>query len=76
MANNVGFIKAGKRVIAAGFVLFIAQNVYFGWNDIPMSEAERIVDSLTSILLQLGFILYIVPALNLYEKAVKKNDAG
>ncbi len=35
---------------------FLEQNDYFGWNAIPQSDAELMVDGLTSIMILLALI--------------------
>lgn len=37
-----------------GFVLWILENTYFGWNATAQSGAERLVDMVCSVLLYVG----------------------
>lgn len=67
-------IKIGSRIVNIGFLIFVIQNFYFGWNEKPMSEAEETVDLITRLVLYIGFIIYIIPVFKLYELFVKELD--
>jgi len=69
-------IKIGKILIMIGFAMWIIENIYFGWNKLPMSEAEETCDIIVKIFMYLGFLIYILPIWSLYENAVKKHDSS
>ena len=57
-----------------GFVVFLTQNFYFGWNLEPMSEDEVVADLIVRIIFYVGFVFYLIPAFSLYESAIKKYE--
>ena len=65
-------IKIGKTLILIGFAMFVIQNMIFGWNAVPMSEAEETTDIINKVFLYGGLWLYILPIWDLYENAIKK----
>ncbi len=69
-------IKIGKILIMIGFAMWIIENIYFGWNKLPMSEAEATCDIIVKIFMYMGFGIYILPIWSLYENAVKKHDSS
>jgi len=69
-------IKIGKILLMIGFAMWIIENIYFGWNKLPMSEAEETCDLIVKIFMYLGFWIYILPIWSLYENAVKKHDSS
>lgn len=67
-------IKIGKILIMIGIAVWIIENIYFGWNKLPMSEAEETCDIIAKIFMYVGFWIYILPIWSLYEKAVKRQN--
>lgn len=70
----MGEIKIGRKLIIIGFVIWIIENMYFGWNMSPMSESERNIDFLCDLLMKIGMFIYLLPIFSLYEQAVKNNE--
>ncbi len=67
-------IKIGKTLAMIGFVIWIIENFWFGWNRFPMSEAERICDMISYAFMYIGFLVYLSPVFSLYENAVKRDS--
>jgi len=42
--------------VLAGFAIFIAENIYFGWNKTPQSAAETFFDIVSSVLMVYGVL--------------------
>lgn len=66
------FLTFGKILIMVGFAFFIIENFYFGWNELPMSEAEIIADNVVRLFFYGGFFVYSLPVWRVYENAVNK----
>ena len=43
-----------KLMSAIGFIIWIAETAYFGWNETAQSAAERILDTLSLVLIFWG----------------------
>ena len=67
-------IKIGGIIMFIGFVFFVVQNEYFGWNTEPMSDLEAKADKLNNLIITVGFIVYLSPLRKLYENAIEKNE--
>lgn len=48
-------MKKHDYIIIVSIAVFIAQNVYFGFNETPQSGAEKVADIVTMILTVWGF---------------------
>lgn len=68
-------IKIGGRLLKIGLIIFLVENFYFGWNNLPMSDLELYADNTVRVFLTIGFIVYFMPLWGLYENAVKKNES-
>jgi len=66
-------LKIGNRLLIVGYVLYVLQNVYFGWNKYPQSYLEHYIDIINTIILYVGWGIYLLPVFSLYERAVKKS---
>jgi len=65
-------LKIGKTIIIIWCILFIIQNTYFGWNFEPKSELESLTDNYIKIIMFIGWVIYILPLVKIYENKVKK----
>lgn len=72
--SRIKLVKTGSKIIKIGIMIFILQNFYFGWNKLPMSEAEEVVDLINKTVLYIGLIIYLIPVFALYEKWIKDLD--
>ena len=67
-------LKLSARLFILASVYFIIYNTYFGWNLYPQSAAEQLCDEWWHGLVVVSFILYIWPALEMYENTLRKMD--
>ena len=72
--KNMKKIKIGTFLLRVGFVIYILENFYFGWNEKSMSDMESYADNVVVALFYMGFILYLMPVLSIYEDYVKRNE--
>ena len=45
------------KVILIGLMFWIAENMYFGWNALPQSDAEIVADMVVIVLFALAWAL-------------------
>ena len=67
-------IKIGTFLFRIGFVIYILENFYFGWNKTPMSDMELYADNVVRFCFYAGFVFYFMPLWSLYESFVKKHE--
>ena len=63
---------ASNMMIIAG-AFWIAYNSYFGWNRLPINEAEKTCDEIFKLGMYLAWLIYFLPLLNVYEKFIEKH---
>jgi hypothetical protein len=68
-------IKIGTTLLLIGLFICVIENIYFGWNRMPMSDLELYLDNTVKVFMYVGFIFYTLPLWALYESAVKKHEA-
>ena len=66
--------KFGIILMVVWLIFYVAYNTYFGWNQSPQSELEKIFDSIVSGGLSAALIIYFWPLLTVYNKWLKDND--
>lgn len=64
-------IKFALKIWLFTWIFWIAYNTYFGWNLHSQSNAESTCDLIFKVALNIGIVIYFMPLLKLYEKAVK-----
>lgn len=64
-------MKIGIVLMRIGIAVWIIENIYFGWNALPMSELEQHADNVVRLFIYLGAGFYTLPLVDLYQKAVK-----
>jgi len=52
--------KIGLRILGISFMLALIENAYFGWNMVPMSQAEWILDIIIGSGLGIGYSIYVI----------------
>lgn len=67
-------IKIGTLLLRIGFVIYILENFYFGWNKEPMSDLELYADNVVRFCLYVGMIFYLMPIWGIYEDYVKRHE--
>lgn len=45
-----------KFLIVAGIAFWIAETWYFGWNETPSCEAEKIADHIAAAMFVIGYV--------------------
>jgi hypothetical protein len=68
------WIKVGSWLMSASVALFILENIHFGWNKLPQSRTEEVVDYIVVIIFWIGLFIYLGPLIRLYEKRIKESD--
>ena len=66
--------KFGRVLMVVLLIFFVAYNTYFGWNQSPQSELEKIFDSIVSGGVSAALVIYFWPLLRVYNKWLKDND--
>ena len=67
-------IKIGRTLIYLSIIIYILENMYYGWNETPMSRSELFFDKTVIYSLTTGLMFYISPLYSLYESAVKQHE--
>lgn len=67
-------IKLAKQLSTLLIIYFVVYNTYFGWNRLPINEAERICDYIFKAGVYFSIGIYLSPLLNIYEKFINKNQ--
>lgn len=67
-------IKVARWIWLSSFVFFFVYNTYYGWNQLPINETEKLMDDIFGWAVKVALIIYLVPAAKLYSDAVEKND--
>ena len=68
-------IKFASTLIIILTLFFLIYNTVFGWNKIPINEAEETCDYIFKIGMYLASIIYFSPLINVYENFIKKHEA-
>ena len=65
----------GAWLIVIGVLFNIAEIAYFGWNDVAMSQAEEIADTISKYLIYGGWAILLIPIVVVldwkFEKALE-----
>jgi hypothetical protein len=69
-------IKIGKKLLQIGLLIYVIENFYFGWNELPMSDLELYADNTVKAFIYIGFVIYVMPLWEIYESAIKKNESN
>lgn len=67
-------LKLSAIIFIGACIYYMIYNTYFGWNLYPQSAAEQLCDKWWHGLVVVSFIIYIHPALQMYENAIRKMD--
>ena len=60
--------RYGRRIFFISIVFNVFESIYFGWNEVPMSEAEEICDIISKWGINIGMILTLIPLIVLYRR--------
>ena len=66
-------LKIGVALVWLALGFFLIENIYFGWNEHPLSELEKTADDMVQVIFTLGIVFYLSPLLDIYEKLVKES---
>lgn len=61
-------LKIGRYITTIAVIFWIVENCYFGWNLTAMTFAEKVCDIIVSCIFTSGVVIYLIPAVELYEK--------
>lgn len=65
-------IKWGWKLLMLSVVFYAVYNTYYGWNEEPINDTERLLDTISGWMYFISFIIYMLPFADLYEDAVKR----
>lgn len=65
-------LKWGGRILLVAMLFYFTYNSIYGWNEEPIDDTERLLDSISGWLYFAGFFIYMMPIVTLYEDAVKR----
>ena len=68
-------IKLGLRIIGGGLIYWFIYNTYFGWNMTPESLYEVRFDNIFKVIITVGWVIYFLPLLDIYESFIKKHES-
>lgn len=66
-------LKIGTWLICGSLIFWIVYNSYFGWNAYALSESEKVCDHIYRWVSIVGYVIYLMPLLDLYAINVKKH---
>lgn len=69
-------IKFATTTIIILILFFVIYNTVFGWNKLPINEAEKTCDYIFKVGMYLAWIIYFFPLLDVYEDFIKKHEAS
>jgi hypothetical protein len=67
-------IKLTRIIFLIGFIFWIGETWYFGWNMHAINEAEKTCDSIVSLIFAIGLFILFRPAFKAYEEYLKTLD--
>jgi len=65
-------LKIGSWLFLITVIFSVIYNSYFGWNELPESDAEVLCDEVYSVLFTVAIVIYLSPLIAIYELWVKK----
>jgi len=65
-------LKIGVAFVWLALGFFLIENIYFGWNEYPVTELEKTADDIVQVLFTLGVVFYLSPLLEIYKKVIKE----
>ncbi len=67
--------KIGKYILFLDCMFWFGYNIWFGWNKLPISENEKICDSIFSQILGICISLCIlIPLTEIFERYLKSKN--
>ena len=66
--------KIGTYIVFYGILFNIVYSLAFGWNSVPQSDLERLLDKITNLVINCGLIMIAAPILSIYAKSLKNYD--
>lgn len=70
--NVLLITRLGKICMILGIGIFIIENIYYGFNISPINNTEKIMTIISNYLFLIGFGLYFIPLIDLYNQFLKK----
>jgi hypothetical protein len=68
-------IKLGMTIIFLSMIYWVIYNTYFGWNATPINDSELMCDNLFKTFVTVGWCVYFLPLLDVYESFIKKHES-
>ena len=69
-------IKFATTTMIILTLFFVIYNTVFGWNKLPINEAEKTCDYIFKAGMYLAWIIYFLPLLDVYQNFIKKQEAS
>lgn len=67
-------IKFGRNLILLAIVFNFLYTAYYGFNEEPINETEKTLDTITQYMMYFGIIAFIIPLFWLYEFKVEEYE--
>ena len=69
-------IKFAKIIMIILILFFMIYNTIFGWNRLPINEAEKTCDYIFKAGIYFAWVVYFLPLLDVYQDFIKKYEAS
>ena len=69
-------IKFATTTMMILVLFFVIYNTVFGWNKLPINEAEKTCDYIFITGMYFAWAIYFLPLLDVYQNFIKKNEAS
>jgi hypothetical protein len=69
-------IKFASTTMMILVLFFVIYNTVFGWNKLPINEAEKTCDYIFKIGMYFAWAIYFLPLLDVYQNFIKKHEVS
>ena len=69
-------IKFATTTMIVLLLFFVIYNTVFGWNKLPINEAEKTCDYIFKKGMYFSWVIYFLPLLEVYQNFIKKHEAS
>jgi hypothetical protein len=69
-------IKFATTTMMILVLFFVIYNTVFGWNKLPINEAEKTCDYIFKTGMHFALVIYFLPLLDVYQNFIEKHEAS
>lgn len=69
-------IKFATTTMMILVLFFVIYNTVFGWNKLPINEAEKTCDYIFKTGMYFAWVIYFLPLLDVYQNFIKKHETS